>query len=422
MESEAMYSRELKRRGINLIDDLLSIAKLSQALPPRPALRLDAFYQKPPTQDVLDNIFNFQPDLERMGHIEPLWSCSDYVSNPRERKKKLIFLHVKRAGGTTIRALLRAYAYFCDASFVTIGRCENLGREFLDGEENWSNSIGKWLFSGRPCLLTWSENRSGHVLSEGVGRVSSEFLKRQEIDIVSGTLPYGCDESWVNKKGEHVNSQYVVLLRDPVTKYISEFWYENRWFNLTVSQAVALIRQKIQQEVLNGTYHNIYTKFLITPEQKSWMMFEHVPWTNERKLNLSLSNMVNQNMVVTITERLPESFVLLQYLLDADREAPKIFRYFLTPSKVEGPLGINYLNRTIDVLNELRRDALVMDQLREILKYEQKIYEWGVRVHEAQLERLVSMGWPRQIEPKMTQHDEVEVPPMEENCQNETEC
>jgi hypothetical protein len=239
---------------------------------------------------------------------------------------------------------------------------------------------------------------------------------------VSGTVPYGSDESWLSKDGKQVKSQYVVLLRDPLNKYISEFWYENRWFNLTVSQAVPLIRQKIQNEAVNGSYQHVYTKFLITPEQKSWMTFERVPWTNERKLNLSLSNMVNRNMVVTIMERLPESFVLLQYLLDAEQETSNIFRYFLTPSKIEGPLGINYLNRTIDVLHELRKDTLVMDQLREILKYEQQIYEWGIRVHEAQLERLVNIGWPRRIENKMFGRSQVAIPAMEENCQNETEC
>jgi hypothetical protein len=222
---------------------------------------------------------------------------------------------------------------------------------------------------------------------------------KNEIDIVSGTVPYGCDESWQNKDGKQVEAQYVVLLRDPLTKYVSEFLYEHRMKNLTVSESVPLIRRKIQEEAANGTYHNVYSKFLITPAQKSWMAFERVPWTNERKLNLSLSNMVNQNMIVTIMEKMPQSFVLLQYLLDGVREVPSIFQYFANMDKINEPLGINYMNQTRGVLAALRSDEELMRVLRELLKYEQTIYDWGVRVHEAQLEHVMSLGWPRTIEP-----------------------
>jgi hypothetical protein len=400
-ESESFYSRELNRGGITFQDGVRAstIDTLQSRSIRRPSfLRSDTFHQKPPSSETLDALLSFVPNYERMGHIEPLWSCSDYVERPRERVKKLIFLHVKRAGGTTVRALLRAYAYMCHASFVTIGRCENLGREFLDGEENWSNVYGSVPNAGRPCLLSWSENRSGHVLSEGQGRVSTDFLMKNEIDIVSGTVPYGCDESWQDKDGQQVEAQYVVLLREPLAKYVSEFLYEHRMLNLTVSESVPLIRRRIQEEAANGTYHNVYAKFLITPAQKSWMTFERVPWTNERKLNLSLSNMVNENMVVTIMENMPQSFVLLQYLLDGVREVPNIFRYFTTMEKINEPLAINYMNRTRDVLTALRSDEQLMRVLRELLKYEQTIYDWGVRVHEAQLERVVSRGWPRAID------------------------
>jgi Sulfotransferase family len=400
-ETESFYSRELKRGGIAFLE---RVHTPTVDEPPsrsirRPSVRPNAFHQKAPSQETLDALFNFVPNYDRVGRIDPLWLCSDYVIRPREREKKLIFLHVKRAGGTTVRALLRAYAYMCHASFVTIGRCENLGREFLDGEENWSNLYGSVPNAGRPCLLSWSENRSGHVLSEGRGRVSTDFLMKNEIDIVSGTVPYGCDESWQNKDGKQVEAQYVVLLRDPLTKYVSEFLYEHRMKNLTVSESVPLIRRKIQEEAANGTYHNVYSKFLITPAQKSWMAFERVPWTNERKLNLSLSNMVNQNMIVTIMEKMPQSFVLLQYLLDGVREVPSIFQYFANMDKINEPLGINYMNQTRGVLAALRSDKELMRVLRELLKYEQTIYDWGVRVHEAQLEHVMSLGWPRTIEP-----------------------
>lgn len=400
-ETENFYSRELKRGGITFLNGVRAPkpdVKRSRSSRRPSLLRSDAFHQKPPSSETLEATFSFVPNYEKMGHIEPLWSCSDYVERPRERVKKLIFLHIKRAGGTTVRALLRAYAYMCHASFVTIGRCENLGREFLDGEENWSNVYGSVANAGRPCLLSWSENRSGHVLSEGQGRVSTDFLMKNEIDIVSGTVPYGCDESWRDEDGKQVEAQYVVLLREPLTKYVSEFLYEHRMLNLTVSESVPRIRQRIQEEAANGTYHNVYSKFLITPAQKSWMAFERVPWTNERKLNLSLSNMVNENMVVTIMEKMPQSFVLLQYLLDGDREVPNIFRYFTNMEKINEPLAINYMNRTRDVLSILRNDEELMRVLRELLKYEQTIYDWGVRVHEAQLEHVMSLGWPRAIE------------------------
>lgn len=409
-ESNGYYSRATVRRG----------SFTSPFDTKRPSRGFDEFFHKSPSDDALRAFFSFAPNKTKLGYLEPLWTCSDYARRPRERHRKLVFIHVRRAGGATIRALLKAYAFMCHAAFASVGRCVDLGREYLDGEENWMNSMGSRR-SGLACLLSWAENRSGHSLIEGFGRVNSEFLRKHEIDILSGELPLGCDESWMSKAGNQVSAQYVTLIRDPVTKYISEFMFEHRERNLTSADAISLIRQRIRNQSAHGEYHNVFSNHFVSPAQKSWMSFEHVPWTEERKVNLSLSNLVNNHVAVLILERLPESLVILQSLIDGDLDVSNLFRFFVTTDKIAKTLRINANNRTSAILHDLQSDPLVMSQLEEILKYERQIYDWGVAVHEAQLRRLVSLGWPKSIEPKNNSMGSL-APFASRECHNITEC
>jgi Sulfotransferase family len=387
METDLVYSSEVKRRSSNS----MFYGLYSQ----RPSLRNDEFFRMPPSEDELEAIFKFDPDYEQIGHIDPIWSCLDYAKRPRERQRKLVFLHVPSAGGASFRALFRGYAYLCHAALASVGRCVDLGREYLEGEENWMNALGSRR-SGQGCTLSWAENRTGHSLTESFARISTAFLEQNEIDILSGELPLGCDESWMNKTGHKVDVQNVVLLRDPVTRYISEFMFEHRYANLTVLDAVQLIRQRIQNETMMRKYHSVYSNHLISPEQKSWMAFEHIPWSPERKVNLSLSNLVEKQIVVGIMERMSQSLVLLQYLIDNERQVSYLFRYFTKPDKMADVLRDQ--NQVKAILRNLERDPLLMTQMKEILKYEQQIYDWGIKIHEAQLSRVMALGWPSAVE------------------------
>ena len=59
--------------------------------------------------------------------IEPLWSCpaGGYTENDG-RKKRLIFVHVFKTAGSTIRSILKRYARRCRRGYAEIVKCRGL--------------------------------------------------------------------------------------------------------------------------------------------------------------------------------------------------------------------------------------------------------------------------------------------------------
>jgi len=361
----------------------------------RPTVGRDEFVHKGASVEEISAYFSVTANFDEVEKIDPMWVCSDYTTNPRERQKKLVFLHIWRSAGATVRALLRAYAHYCQASIVTVSHCTDLGREYMEGPETWANGKSSRTLSGSDCILGSAANRTGHDINKT--KVSTSFLENEGIDILAGHVPLGCNEFWRDRSGNVVDVQYVVFLRHPLHTFVSSLLFANRGVKNSVSSAsysyvdagFARVNETIWNMNSKGLYHERYSKLLITPEQKAWVQQERVIWTHERRVNLTLSNIVKHKIVVGIVERLPESLVMLQYLLDGGQEASGLFEYF-SSNKTVGLIG-DYMqtqNETLAVVERLRRHPQLMGMLEDVLKFEQQIYDWGLMVHERQYRRI----------------------------------
>jgi len=392
-----------------------SLAPLLSPLP------RDEFVHKGATQQEIESFFRFDfnsSDASIGRGVEPMWNCSTDDgppdNNPRRNSKKLIFLHTWRSAGATVRALLRGYAYFCNAGIVTVSHCLDLGREYMEGGDPWTNSAkasGNVDRAGETCVLSSAANRTGHQFTNR-SSVSTALLEEHDVDILAGHVPLGCHEFWRNPQDEGngrrqrqqpVDVQYFVFLRDPLDKFVSSLLFarDRTNPNFTVDQGVNLVAEAVRNLTDEGLYHEKYSNLLITPEQKAWVQQERVVWTHERRVNLTLSNLVRENVLVGIVERFSESLAMIQSVIDGRNEATRLFEFFAAATTSDGNDGdgksanrvlseyIRSKNRTDTIVRRIKEDANLLQAVEEWLKYERQIYVWGKTIHQRQFEKLV---------------------------------
>lgn len=357
----------------------------------RTRLKRDEFIHKWASEKEIADFFHFEvPSDKELGRVDPMWTCSDYRKNPRERQKKLIFVHMPRSAGATIRTLLRGYSHFCNAGMATVSHCVGLGLEYMEGSVVWRNGrASRW--AGQNCYLSTTENRTGHSI---VGEnISTALLEKYEIDILAGHIPLGCDEFWIDGSNAHVDAQYVVFLREPLHKYVSQLLFEHREKNLSIDDALSLVNETVLNQTRLGNYYEKSSNYLITPDQKAWAERERVSWNAERRRNLTLSNIINKRVLIGLVERIPQSLEILQYVLDERQELPKLFEYFSSIEKLNNITKLLSKSQADAVVSKILQDQSMMSILDEYLKFETQLYSWGVKIHEKQLESMRQVGW-----------------------------
>jgi hypothetical protein len=298
-----------------------------------------------------------------------------------------------RTGGSTVRALLRAYASYCQAGFAVVSRCIDLSFHQMKGSDIWRNGRDSCA-SGQNCFLTYISHRTGVTNLEtpsdiGPKNVSTTLLQNMQVDILSGQLPIGSDEYWYTTgsdgKQVHADAQYVAFFRHPLQKFVSEIMFRTKDGNhLSIEEAIDLVHMTAVNGTGEGRYSEKYSNYLITPRQKAWVEKESARWSPGRRLNLTLTNLLNANVLVGIVERMPESLELLKYILDGENELQVLFQLFSSSEKVAKLANVASKNRTEAIVQRIRQDMSMLASIEEYLKYDTQIYEFAMQMHEMQ--------------------------------------
>lgn len=356
----------------------------------------DEFYKRPQSEISLMEYFNFDQTLIQSDHIklQRMWSCvgAEEDMSPSQnifddRRQKLVFLHIARSAGSTIRALLRAYANFCTAGIVTISQCIDLGIEFLGEDDVWSNGKGSHA-AGAECRLSSAvpRGRNVSVVNVSYPQVSTAMLKLWDIDILAGALPLGCLDQ------HFADVQYVAFFRDPLSKLVSELIPRiEKVYGTEVSleSAQDLISAFVEKR-MNGTHANLryqekYSSYILTPEQKAFVEREGIEWTPERRVNLTLKNLYSKRIMVGIVDDMAASMQLLKFLIDGSNRVDSLFQFFLSDDEIaKVPGHLLTRNFTKAVVDGIKQDQTLLSKLQEYVKYEQQIYDHALSIHTRQ--------------------------------------
>lgn len=373
-------------------------------------LRKDEFFRKSPTDEDLRAYFDFAPSLypNKAIGLQPIWSCVKKMNESFvpvnnsfvDRETKLVFVHISRSAGYTIRALLRGYSSFCNAGITLVNQCADLGIEFMSGNDSWSNGKGSHA-AGRTCWLASAVPRgeARQLLEVSTPSLSTSSLTDMNIDIVAGSVPIGCLDKLHNNEGKPSNVMYIVFFRDPLSLLVSELLSKMKQIrggpNFSVDEAVSQISlfvdERMKSKYNSLRYYEKYSNYLLTPTQKAWVEREGVDWTPERRVNLTLRNLYDRNVLVGIVDNMSQSLSIISFALDKTDKAEKLFRFFSseeTLSKVTNHLISKKLTET--VIRQILLDDKLSIKMDEYLQYAKVIYDHALQIHANQLETVNS--------------------------------
>jgi hypothetical protein len=199
----------------------------------------------------------------------------------------------------------------------------------------------------------------------------------------------GSGRAWMNEQSNSGDVQYIAFFRDPISKYISgrlyiwDEWKRDLSFNETVSR----LKEQISKKYEEGKYSTEFKKYIITPEQRSQFKTNGIVPTIDQLTNLTMSNLVNHEVVVGIVERMSESLELLQFVMDSDRQLTSLFQKYGMKDKDDKSEVVEKNksgHSTSAILEELRRDQKFFQKFQEFVKYDQIIYDFALELHERQ--------------------------------------
>lgn len=362
----------------------------SVRLRPRPFVAFDEFYKKPPTDDEVQAFFE-EPSEMNVAPVQALWSCHD-----NKRQGKLVYLHLYRSAGFSIRAILRAYAHVCRVGTAFVSHCVDVGVASMEGDQYWTNDGMSSPRAGKECWLSHLENREGSEYPVNRSNaVSTRLLQENQVDIIGDHLPVGALKNWKDSNGNVSDVRYLAFFRDPLERLVSHHMFRQRERKPPPPAAVVTneLFTMASTQLQAGKYWDKTSNHFMSPDQKRWIDEERVEWTYERRVNLTKKNLVEFGVVVGLVENFSESLQLLEHLVDATGNLTGMFRFFSSPAKIDGLGGGSMANSrkfTASVASAIRSNATQCAVLEEYLKYEQSMYNFAAQIHRIQYSQLPS--------------------------------
>jgi hypothetical protein len=366
------------------------------------------FYNSNEKDDLHSNVGTNYTMEQAIEAMVPLWSChSSHNKNNINKKymnststtiqQKLAFVHIFKTAGSTIRFIFQQYSKekCIGQGWALITRCSHARAASIQSGTAW-----------KPCHLKEIVDRQGNHVKEPNDTTVTNKLLSQNVNMFGGHIQLGSGDYL-----EHSNVRYMTFLRHPLSKLASAaaFTYQRDFGRpANIQVIVDKIKTQVRERMAAGQHSNGFFSYLMTPDQTA---AEAVPrqtpgrgWLEH--VDIVKRNLVHYNVVCGLVENMPKSFEILAHILDSEQSLQSFFRTaleFMTPAEDTTPNGTSQSGRqqpgmilnksafsTIHVLEELKKDEEFFELLKEHVKYEQMIYDFGVNMHNLQYSAISS--------------------------------
>ena len=249
----------------------------------------------------------------------------------------------------------------------------------------WTNRKIAGMQDSLRCRMKEARDRKGRENEQKY--VESAFLTKH-IDVLVGQVPLGSHEQWKENQEDQghaqvVKAQSIVSLRSPytwlITSIMSKLRKESEGVEFpSVRKIVEAVNSKVAFERKENNYHEAYARYLVKPAQIHWIQKEDADIDIDRRVSLSLRNLLESNALIVIAEDMEGSQEKLQFMVDPNDDHANL--------KLEAPHTKSSATKVAEeVLKEIKKDQASYDQLNEYLKYELQIYDQAKEMHKKQV-------------------------------------
>jgi len=249
----------------------------------------------------------------------------------------------------------------------------------------WANRKISGVQDSIRCRMREAKDRKGRVRDQKY--VESKFLTKN-MDVLVGQIPLGSHEQWKENKEDQghaqvVNAQSIVSLRNPYIWIITSTMdgllkKSENGVSPSVNKIAEAVKREVTGELENNSYHEIFARYLIKPAQINWILKEDTDFSIERRVSLSLRNLLDTNALIVLAEDVEGSQEKLQYMIDPNSDRA-IVKLETPPTKSNSTIIAE------NVLKKIKKDQSSYDNLKEYLKYEMQIYEQAQELHKKQV-------------------------------------
>jgi hypothetical protein len=367
----------------------------------------------------------YTEELAKLAVRPSSWQCvSGDDADPKRRATNddtiFAFIHVYKTAGSTMRSFFRDLAYACGKTWVLLAECTEVLPSSIQSRGPWEPCKVKQVTDGRGRKKT---------LSRTAGIASNPRFE-VFVDIFGGHMRLGTGDYIFNDSPTWEGVRYIVFLRDPVERFVSGILYQNKLngFDESLEQVVTKIKHSIVTARKNDKYWDKSLDYLLTPVQsvkgnnKSNSAMSSIAaspssqaW--EARALQAVHNLHNYNVIIGMTERMPESLAILRHVYAPENslndKAEAVFERFglvtpLTNDRVgnhtassvsKGEVRANQSSRnnvsTTAVIAELAKDEGIMLLMEEYVKYERMITDFAWTMHTLQYDSAMRGGGNR---------------------------
>ena len=336
-------------------------------------------------------------DALSTAHIftEPLMSCEGAAM-----ANKLIFIHIFKTAGSTVREFFNRYAENCQRGWIAVTSCADINPHSIGNGnvEHWQDRRQKYIGGQNGCRIVDQVSRSASLEVKIEMAVPDVFV-RKNADILGGHLSLGINP-WAIRKDLTVT--YLTFIRDTQMKFVSGYLYSDQQNNGGRVLSDLQYANKIKSRVRDLRRQNKYyadgftglSKYLLRPEQKVFMAKtrgESAPMSVMK--DIIKQNLIDLNVVIGCVERMGESMRMIQELIDPEETQLELFEEFGLTGKdtVLNDSSTRKGGTTESVLSILLADVDFALELREFLKYDEEVTQFALQLHFKQVNELDSM-------------------------------
>lgn len=260
----------------------------------------------------------------------------------------VVFIHIFKAAGSTIRDIMRKYAESCDRSWACLIHCdkEDLVRE-VGSKKKKIKSVKRKAIR---CDVKDTVNPPGDDLE---GESTPRASELAGIDLLGGHVTYDLRVVFDPVPNHRVH--FITVIRSPETSLISGFRQVHREWNFR--QVQAAVRRVLEE----GTLVTAAVKYLGSNSSSFHNARDRSGWYAQAMSNL------RQFSLVGIMDKMDITMRMLEAWLDPSGGCPQCW----VPEKRNPSTGFQPEDVLASLTDEERRD------LRALLRDENALYQVG---------------------------------------------
>ena len=309
-------------------------------------------------------------------------SCSEKNNhNNHKNNNKVVFLHVFKCGGSTIRRILRSYSKLCTVSLATLTECNFNTKEIKSSRNGdvFPCKLKDFYLPSNPDFVSERVVLKSSDKSSIIRNPHINFMNK--FDIIQGHVHY-------DMKGLPPidTTSYITWLRNPLSMLISASMY-------VLSEEIdGMSETSLYNKIFDDLEKRVVSPKHVVGSEKIYSMYAYyflnesstdLQYTKSKTIINKIINNINKFQTIGILENQQVSIAMLRMLIDTNNDMNP--QFWKSATKVQSNTQQSNSKHNItssSVVSTLKASrGTLWKKIIRCLEPEYQIYEYALDLH-----------------------------------------